>query len=147
MAGYRKAVAEKRLRGTGYPTEAQYLLNFFETIGLLVRRGYLDADDVWSSFGYWMFNVYADFREDIEQEQREDGSYYRDFCDLIEELTQIEMHAGGRDDHPSRDEILEFWRDESKLPIGTTPKRRRPRRAKTTIETNEQKGETSSEIS
>jgi hypothetical protein len=54
MAYSRKTVAEKRLKGTAYPPEAQKILDFFETIGLLVRRGYLDECDVWSSFGYWM---------------------------------------------------------------------------------------------
>jgi hypothetical protein len=37
LAQYRKTVAEKRLRGTAYPPEAQEILDFFETIGLLVR--------------------------------------------------------------------------------------------------------------
>jgi len=46
MAHYRKTVAEKRLKGTTYPPEAQKILDFFETVGLLVRRGYLDAEDV-----------------------------------------------------------------------------------------------------
>jgi hypothetical protein len=98
MAGCRRKVAEKRVRGTAYPPEAQNILNFFETIGLLVRRGYLDVYDVWSSFGYWMFNIYADFREDIEQEQREDRSYYRDSTDLLQKLQEIEQEEGGSDE-------------------------------------------------
>jgi hypothetical protein len=134
MAGYRKALAEKRLKGTSYPPEAQYVLNFFETIGLLVRRGYLDADDVWSSFAYWMFNVYADLREDIEQEQRDDETYFGDFCSLIETLRKIEKDEGCSDDHPSREEIRDFWRDESKLTAGSPVRRRKPRKSKVVAE-------------
>ena len=64
MSKWRKIVAEQRLKGVDYPDEAQRLLDFLETLGLLVRRGYLDDNDVWSTFGYWMFNIYTDFREE-----------------------------------------------------------------------------------
>jgi len=133
LVGYRRVVAEKRIRGTSYPAEAQHLLNFFETIGLLVRRKYLDVKDVWSSFGYWMFNVYADFREEIEQEQRDDPSYYGDFCSLIEMLREVEAEHGSKDDHPSRDEIMDFWRDESKIAVGVPVRKRRPKGSKNKI--------------
>jgi hypothetical protein len=122
---YRRVTAEKRVKGTHYPVEAQNILNFFETIGLLVRRQYLDLEDVWSSFGYWMFNVHADLRDDIEQEQRDDASYYRDFCDLIERLREVEQEHGGSDDRPSRDEVLEFWRDEAKIGPGAPTRKRK----------------------
>ena len=56
MTKWRRVVAEKRLKGITFPVdEALRLLDFFETIGLLVRRGYLDESDVWSTFSYWMF--------------------------------------------------------------------------------------------
>jgi hypothetical protein len=129
MAHYRKTVAEKRLKGTSYPPEAQKIIDFFETIGLLVRRGYLDADDVWSSFGYWMFNTFADFRDDIEQEQRLDKNYYGDFCDLIMRLHKIEEEMGSSDDRPSKEEIMDFWRDESKTIVGSPLKKRKRRKA------------------
>lgn len=132
MVHYRKTVAEKRLKSTAYPPEAQKILDFFETVGLLVRRGYLDAEDVWSSFGYWMFNIYADFRDDIEQEQRLDKNYYRDSCDLLTRLHKIEREMGSSDDRPSKEEILDFWRDESKTLVGAPLKKRRPRKASTT---------------
>lgn len=128
MAQYRKTVAEKRLKGTAYPPEAQKIIDFFETIGLLVHRGYLDEYDVWSSFGYWMFNIYADFRDDIEQERRLDKTYYQDSCELLERLREIEQEKGGSDDHPSKDEIQDFWRDEAKTVIGSPLRKRKPRK-------------------
>lgn len=57
LLGLRKSVAEQRVRGIGEPPEMYKILDFFETIGLLVRRDYLDVDDVWDCFSYWMFNV------------------------------------------------------------------------------------------
>jgi hypothetical protein len=85
MVGLRKSVAEQRLQGNTEPDGMDDILNFFETIGLLVRRDYLDTEDVWDSFSYWMFNVYVDFRQYIEREQQDDYTYYSDFCDLVKE--------------------------------------------------------------
>ena len=128
MTLYRKTVADKRLEGTAYPPEAQKILGFFETIGLLVRRGYLDEEDVWNSFSYWMFYIYADFRDDIEQEQRLDKNYYVDFCELLKRLHEIEEEKGSSDDRPSTEEIIEFWEDESDSILGSPLRKRNPRK-------------------
>jgi hypothetical protein len=128
IATVRRTVGEKFLAGEKYPVEAQNLLNFFETIGLLVRRKYLDINDVWSSFSYWMFYIYASFRDDIEQEQREDGTYYGDFCKLIERLRKIEKTKGCKDDRPSADEVRDFWEDEVKVVVGQPLRKRKPRK-------------------
>jgi hypothetical protein len=125
MVTYRRLVAEKRLKGTEYPDEVQHILDFFETIGLLVRRGYLDLDDVWNALSYWMLYAYADFRDDIEQEQRDDRTYYTDFCSLIQNLQEIEKREGGTEGHPSKDEIADFWHDETKVLAGTLPRTKR----------------------
>jgi hypothetical protein len=124
MASYRKKTAEGRCKGVAYPDEAHNILNFFEEVALLVRRDYLDVEDVWSMFGYWMFNVYADFREDIEQEQRNDTTYYDGFCQLVEQLRLIEAKHGCTDDRPSKEDIKEFWRDEVKSMVGSPPRKR-----------------------
>jgi hypothetical protein len=124
MTKWRRIVAEQRLKGVN-PDESQRLLDFFETIGLLVRRGYLDEYDVWSTFSYWMFNIYADFREDIEQMQRDDKNYYLDSCELLERLREIEHEMGSRDDRPSREEIRDFWEEEMKVVPGSPMKKRK----------------------
>ena len=131
IAATRRTVATKRLKNEKYPAETQNLLDFFETIGLLVRRNYLNADDVWNCFSYWMFNVYSDCRDDIEQEQREDATYYKDFTNLIARLRKIEKAEGGKADHPSKEEIKEFWEDEVNITEGQPMGNRRPRRKKT----------------
>jgi len=124
----RKSLAEKRLKGVDDPPELENILNFFETIGLLVKRRYLDAYDVWACFSYWMFSVFADFRDLIEQEQKEDPTYYADFTALVERLRMIEKAEHGLSDRPSRDDIEEFWRYELDLTTGLPATRRRPRK-------------------
>jgi len=125
MVKWRRIVAEKRLKGITFPDEALRLLDFFETIGLLVRRGYLDESDVWSTFSYWMFNIYADFRNDIEQIQREDENYYSDSCELLKRLHEIEKEMGSADDRPSQEEIREFWDGEANIVPGSPIKKHR----------------------
>jgi hypothetical protein len=44
--GVRSALAEKRLKREDEPDELFLLLDFFDTIGLLVTNKYLDAADV-----------------------------------------------------------------------------------------------------
>ena len=134
MCKWRKSLAEKWLKGDDYPDEAQRLLDFFETVGLLVRRGYLDAHDVWNTFSNWMFNIYATFRDDIEQMQRDDANYYTDFCALLERLRIIEHEEGSDSDRPSREEIKEFWQDEATIVPGSPMKRRKRVKTKSSME-------------
>ena len=130
MCEWRKSLAEKWLKGDEYPDETQRLLDFFETVGLLVRRGYLDAHDVWNTFSDWMFNIYATFRDDIEQVQRDQENYYTDFCALLERLRTIEHKEGGDSDLPSKEEIKEFWQEEATIVSGSPMKRRKKAKPK-----------------
>jgi hypothetical protein len=95
-------------------------------VAMLVRRKYLDPHDVWDCFSYWMFYVYADFRGEIEQIQRQDACYFRDFCKLIDRLRRIEEQEGGKDDRPWSEEIKEFWENETKAAEGQPIKKRSP---------------------
>ena len=128
LVNSRKSLAEKRLKGVDDPPELDNILNFFETIGLLVKRGYLDAHDVWAMFSYWMFSVFADFPDSIEQERKEDPTFYSDFATLVERLRIIETAEHGLSDRPSRDDIEEFWRYELGLTVGLPAPKRRPRK-------------------
>lgn len=129
LVSNRKGMAAKRLKDVREPPELDNILNFFETIGMLVKRGYLDEHDVWSSFSYWMFNIFADARESIEQEQKEDPTFYSDFSALMKRMSNIEAAEHGLADRPSQEEIKEFWQYELELTSGLPAARRRPRRS------------------
>jgi hypothetical protein len=58
------------------PDEEYRLLDFFEGVGLLVNRGYLNDKDVWEEFGYWVFPLYVDSRDMLDQEQKDDPTEY-----------------------------------------------------------------------
>jgi hypothetical protein len=126
LVSYRTELARKRLKGEAEPMELYRVLDFFETIGLLVRRGYLDAYDVWSMYSHWMFNVYADFKSLISEYRLEDSSYYAEFASLLKELERIEHQESGKLNPPTKEEIDEFWEEEGGLKPGSrVPRKRR----------------------
>jgi len=82
---YRFALAKKRLENRNDdPFELYRLLDFFETIGLLVRRGFLDPHDVWNTFGYWILNLYKDAEDLIRELREDDPATYKDLLCLLE---------------------------------------------------------------
>src|SRR5258708_30494507 len=96
MISYRKGYATKRLAGVQDPPEETRLLDFFETIGLLVNHGYLSDTDVWETFANEITPLYADSREMIEQDQKEDPTEYTNFVSLAQRMESIEQaHHGG----------------------------------------------------
>ena len=109
------------------PPEAMYeVLGFFEYVGLLEKRGYLDAEDVWDQFGYTMFNFYADARPLIDMEQKENKAIFSNFSSLMNKVRDIELRrSGGVLDHPSADDIYAFYATEAEAPPGSTPGRSR----------------------
>ncbi len=122
MVTDRRSYAEKKLKGVQDPPEEYDLLNFFDTIGLLAIRGYLNETDVWDSFSYWVFPIYADTRGTIEQDQKNDPNAYTNFLTLVERLKQIEVKHHGSTDRPSKEELREFWQGESGIVAGSPGK-------------------------
>ena len=93
---------------------------------MLVRRGYLDASDVWSAFGYAVIILFADNREVVRDLQQDDPTSYSDFRLLADRVRKIETAEGGTSEIPSAEEIQDFWREEREVKSGTpTPKRKK----------------------
>lgn len=118
MIKYRKAYAEKRLRGVTDPDEEYRLLNFFESVGLLVNHGYLNDRDVWEEFSYWIFPLYADTRSAVVQEQENDPTEYTNFIALERRLEPIQQAQHGTI-LPSKKDLQDFWQDEATLVAGS----------------------------
>ena len=116
LVTYRKHLAEKRLKGEVEPDELYNVLDFFETIGNLVDRGYLNESDIWDNFSYPVLNLNADAGNIIRDYQREDPAAYIGFISLVDKMEKIESDHHGALAHPSKDDILEFYR--GKLSVG-----------------------------
>jgi len=94
------------------PNELYAVVDFFETVGLLVKRGYLNDSDVWNTFAIDVFTLNSDERQVIEQQRRKDPTVYAEFSFLVERLSQIEEENHGMGAHPSKEEIKDYYQQE-----------------------------------
>jgi hypothetical protein len=125
LVAYSSELAKKRLKGDPEPAELYRILDFFETVGLLVRRRYLDSYDVWSMYSHWMFNVYADFEIVITEYREQDSAYYAEFVRLLKKMEKIEKRESGSLSPPAKVEIISFWEEEAGLRPGSRAPRKR----------------------
>ncbi len=134
MATYRKELADKRLNTKDDdPKELYRVLDFYETVGRLAERGYLNDEDVWNQFGYWVLHLDADadMRENVEFEQKRDPTEYAVYGSLVERLKQIDAaQHGGKAATISKEQVMDFYREElaidSKAPVRTHGHSSRP---------------------
>lgn len=120
----------KSLDTAAPPMEMYDVLDFFEYVALLTNRGYLDKNDVWEILSFSMFNIYADARPLLDDEQRSDPSSYAGFSSLMADMQHIETKKNrGIDDHPSQDDIYSFYLGDVEARSGALPARG-PRRKK-----------------
>ena len=127
MVTYRKRLAERRLKGEDEPDELYKVLDFFETVGKLVDRGYLDESDVWDNFAYPVLMLNADAGEIIRDYQRSDPAAYEGFTSLVKKLQQTESQHSGALQHISPNDIRNFYRKELSVGTGVPARLRRNR--------------------
>jgi len=71
------------------------VLDFFETLSLLVRRKALDKELVWNTFFYIFYGYCLYGKAHIEAEVREYPTRYQDLLWLQKELVAVETHKNG----------------------------------------------------
>jgi len=100
----RKQLAQDRLNAEGLvawdvsnpPVSAFEVLDFYEHVGLLVKKGHLDVYDVWHTFYEWAQPVYVDLRSLIEDPESSYSDHYSDLRKLMRQMDEIQlgrMHA------------------------------------------------------
>jgi len=100
----RKQLAQDRLNAEGLvawdvsnpPVSAFEVLDFYEHVGLLVKKGHLDVYDVWHTFYEWAQPVYIDLRPLIEDPESSYSDHYSDLRKLMRQMDEIQlgrMHA------------------------------------------------------
>jgi hypothetical protein len=94
--------------------EAEPILDFFETMALLLRRRALDKEIVWHTFFYWVDHYYEASRTFIAERQRVDPLVWKDLARFIETLRKYQgRQAGaGRYQVPTAEEIARFLQEE-----------------------------------
>jgi hypothetical protein len=69
---------------------AEDVFDFFETLGLLVRRKAVDKQFAWHSFYYWVHRYWSSGCEYINEKRKNEPALFENFKKLHEELIKIE---------------------------------------------------------
>jgi hypothetical protein len=95
----RRRLAETRLEGGELkpwslddpPVSAFEVLDFYEHLSLLVKKGHLDVYDVWHTFYEWAQPVYVDMQPLIESPESSYREHYRDLQKLVRQMDEIQI--------------------------------------------------------
>jgi len=96
--------------------EAEDILDFFETIALLSRRGALDRYMLWHTFYYWIDRYYEATKGHIEERRRGEPTVWQDIGPFVESLRKLQMKEAGLSSMeqtiPSVEELESFLKEE-----------------------------------
>jgi hypothetical protein len=90
----RKKLAEQLLDNAPHDDIQETVMNFFESIGMLLRKNYLDIDMVWSGFCFHAIRWWGLCKDYILEErgiQNNDKTIFEEFERLVDELYKQEM--------------------------------------------------------
>lgn len=95
----RRRLAEARLEDGGLkpfdlddpPVSAFEVLDFYEHLALLDKKGHLDAYDVWHTFYEWAQPVYVDMQALIESEESAYSDHYIDLRRLMRQMDKFQL--------------------------------------------------------
>jgi hypothetical protein len=73
------------------PVVAFGVLDFYEHLALLVKKGHLDVYDVWHTFYEWAQPVYVDMQPLIESDESPYAEHYKDLQRLVHRMDAIQI--------------------------------------------------------
>ncbi len=99
---------------SGRVLEAEPILDFFETMALLLRRGALDKEIVWHTFFYWIDHYYEACNDFISERQLKDPLVWKDLTALVTSLRAFQAEQVGSSSYkpPTPDQIAAFLAEE-----------------------------------
>ena len=143
----RQRLAQSRLDEKGLkswnlddpPISAFEVLDFYEHLALLVKKGHLNLYDVWHTFYEWAQPVYVDMQALIESDESSFADHYNDLQRMMGRMDEIqqkkmERQKGNHDMLWTEERIIEHYRYELEAGgrprrLGLTPQRRVEERA------------------
>ncbi len=73
------------------PPSALQVLDFYDHVGLLVKKGHLAVYDVWHTFYEWAQPVYVDLRPLIEDPASPYSEHYTDLKRLMRKMDELQI--------------------------------------------------------
>jgi hypothetical protein len=109
----RQRLAEARLDSSGLkawslndpPISAFEVLDFYEHLALLVKKGHLNLYDVWHTFYEWAQPVYVDMQPLIESSESAYADHYNDLQRMMGRMDDIQR----RKMHRQKGEHWTLW--------------------------------------
>ncbi len=89
------------------------VLNFFETLGLLLRRKAVDEVFVWNTFAYWILHYYAAAEDYVNEGCKRDPNMWCEFKALYRRMLTVEQDKGGLTEAVVRAGVPEFLTKEA----------------------------------
>ncbi|MGD1046844.1 MAG: DUF4760 domain-containing protein [Bacteroidota bacterium] len=117
----RKKLAKQILANATHSEIQDALLNFFESIGMLLRRGYFDIDMAWSAFSFYSERWWSATKDYIIEERRRENSddtIFEEFELLVNAMYTFEIekrHLSRAQLEPSKQDLLRFLENEANL--------------------------------
>jgi len=117
----RKKLATQLLSGTTHADIQEAVINFFESVGIMLRKGYLEKEMVWAGFSYFAIRWWSACKDYITEERRlrkNDNTIFEDFQYLVDELYAFEVKRRSMkriDLEPSVGDIKVFLEEEKNL--------------------------------
>ena len=101
--------------------DCEDVFDFFETVGLFVRRGALDAEFAHNFFFHWIVLYWVAGKEHIRKKQKESKLTWKDFEGLYEIVSRIEKkeNRDSLDMELGSEKKAEFLQDEIDLVLAT----------------------------
>jgi hypothetical protein len=121
MLAARSKFANQLLNEAPHQEIQEDVLNFFESIGLLLRLKVLDKEMVWCNFSYYAIyweHVCKDYINEERKLKDDDPTLFEEFRNLSEEMYEIDMKKRKKDRQeitPSKEKVLRFLTDEKGL--------------------------------
>jgi hypothetical protein len=91
--------------------EMEDILDFFETLSMLTRKGALELYMVWHTFGYWIERYYAIAKPHILARQRSEPGVWEDLDWLLPRLKKLQAKKGNS--NLAESELNRFLAEES----------------------------------
>ena len=98
----------------GETLEAEPILDFFETMALLLRKGALNKEMVWHTFFYWIDHYFQASENAIAARQQIDPLVWKDFTLFVAKLRKYQASRAGAIPYhpPSPEEVRRFLEEE-----------------------------------
>ncbi|MGD0036639.1 MAG: hypothetical protein ABSC53_05025 [Bacteroidota bacterium] len=117
----RKLLAHQLLKHAAHDKIQEDVMDLFESIGTFLRRGYLDQELVWCTWGYYgphWWNALKDYILTERKNHNDDQTLFEEFQYLADELYQEEMrhrHKTRAELEPSSTDLRQFLKEEASL--------------------------------